>query len=145
MVVLSTAPSGSMLFKCTSCKLALRVTDFFIIFIVPTFDVNIIPFGPIDDGVVGRPKEIHCTVSAVSGVELSSVLISWMGPGGNVIANDSRVTVSPITSLVNDFISTLEFVYLMEGDEGIYTCDVMILETKGSDFIEISNLTGEQI
>jgi len=83
-------------------------------------------------------------VSTVSGVELSSVMISWIGPGGNTITNDSRVIISPITSLVNDFISTLEFVYLMEGDEGIYTCDVMILETKGSDFIEISNLTGEQ-
>ena len=94
--------------------------------------------------MVGRPKEIHCTVSTVSGVELSSVMISWIGPGGNTITNDSRVIISPITSLVNDFISTLEFVYLMEGDEGIYTCDVMILETKGSDFIEISNLTGEQ-
>jgi len=65
-----------------------------------------------------------------------------MGPGGDTITNDSRVT-SQTASLVNDYISTLEFTYLMEGDEGIYTCDVMILETTGSDFIEINNLTGK--
>ena len=112
------------------------------LFVVPTFDVSIVPFGPIDNGVVGSPKEIHCTVSTVSGVELSSVMISWMGPGGDTITNDSRVTISPTASLVNDYISTLEFTYLMEGDEGRYTCDVMILETTGSDFVDINNLTG---
>ena len=93
--------------------------------------------------MVGSPKEIHCTVSTVSGVELSSVMISWIGPGGDTITNDSRVTISPTASLVNNYISTLEFTYLMEGDEGIYTCDVMILETTGSNFVKIGNLTGE--
>ena len=84
-------------------------------------------------------------MSTVSGVELNSLMISWMGPGGDTIRNDSRVTISPTASLINDYISTLEFTYLMEGDEGIYTCDVMILETTGSDFIGINNLTGEFI
>ena len=95
--------------------------------------------------MVGSPQEIHCTVSAVSGVELSSVMISWMGPGGNTIANNSRVTISPITSINNDYISTLEFTYLMEGDEGRYTCDVMILETNASKFIEIKTLTSKLV
>jgi len=91
---------------------------------------------------VGSPEEIHCTVSTVSGVEPDLVMISWMGPGGDTIRNDSRVTISPIISINNDYISTLDFTYLMEGDEGIYTCDVMILEAKASDFIEVENLTG---
>ena len=95
--------------------------------------------------MVGSPQEIHCTVSTVSGVELSSVMISWMGPGGDTIRNDSRVTISPIISINNDYISTLEFTYLMEGDEGTYTCNVMILETIGSDTITINNLTGKLI
>ena len=107
--------------------------------------MSIVPFGPIYDGVVGSPKEIHCTVRAVSGVALSSVMISWMGPGGNKITNDSRMTISPTTSFGIDYISTLEFAYLMEGDEGIYTCDVMVLETNGSDYVEVRNLTGENI
>jgi len=114
-------------------------------FAVPIPDVSILPFGSIADGLVGSPQEIHCTVSVVSGVELSSVMISWMGPGGNAIANDSRVTISPITSINNDYISTLEFTYLMEGDEGRYTCDVMILETNASKFIEIKTLTSKLV
>ena len=93
--------------------------------------------------MVGSHQDIQCTVSTVSGVELSSVMISWMGPGGDTITNDSRVTISPIISINNDYISTLEFTYLMEGDEGVYTCDVMILETTASRFIEIGNLTGK--
>ena len=120
----------------------LQLTTFFA---VPTPDISILPFGSIIDGMVGSPQEIHCTVSTVSGVELSSVMISWMGPGGDTITNNSRVTISPIISVNNDYISTLEFTYLMEGDEGIYTCDVMILETEASDYIELNNLTGELI
>ena len=81
-------------------------------------------------------------MSTVSGVELSSVMISWKGPGGDAIANDSRVTISPISSINNYYISTLEFTYLMQGDEGKYTCDVMIFAAKASDYIEIRNLTG---
>ena len=111
-------------------------------FAVPTPDVSIVPFGPIIDGVVGSPQEIHCTVSTVSGVELSSVMISWKGPGGETITNDSRVTISQISSINNYYISTLEFTHLMEGDEGVYTCEVMIFAAKASDYIEIRNLTG---
>ena len=77
----------------------------------------------------------------VSGVELSSVMISWIGPVGDVITNDSRVTISPTTAINSDFISTFDFTYLMEGDEGVYTCDVMILETNASAYIEIKNIT----
>ena len=81
-------------------------------------------------------------MSTVSGVELNSVMISWKGPGGDTITNDSRVTISPTISINNDYISTLEFTYLMEGDEGIYTCEVMIFTAEASDYIEIRNLTG---
>ena len=92
--------------------------------------------------MVGSPEEIHCTVSTVGGVEPHLVIISWLGPGGDTIRNNSRVIIIPTISVSNDYISTLEFTYLMEGDEGIYTCKVMILETTASDFIEVENLTG---
>jgi len=39
--------------------------------------------------------------------------------------------------------STLNFMYLMEGDEGTYTCNVMILETSGSASVELQALTSE--
>ena len=101
------------------------------------------PSGPIQGAMVGSPQDIQCIVSTVSGVELSSVMISWMGPGGESITNDSRVTISPTTSSGNNYTSSLQFTYLMEGDEGMYTCNVMILDTSASDFIHINNLVGK--
>ena len=90
--------------------------------------------------MVGSPQDIQCVVSTVSGVELSSVIISWMGPGGESITNDSRVTISPTTSSGNNYTSSLQFTYLMEGDEGMYTCNVMILDISISDVISMNNL-----
>ena len=86
---------------------------------------------------MGSPQDIQCIVSAVKGVEFNSVMISWMGPGGESITNDSRVTISPTTSSGNNYTSSLQFTYLMEGDEGMYTCNVMILETIGSSTREM--------
>ena len=93
--------------------------------------------------MVGSPQDIQCIVSTVSGVELSSVMISWMGPGGESITNDSRVTINQTTSSGSNYTSSLQFTYLMEGDEGMYTCNVMILNNAASNFIDIHNLTGK--
>ena len=93
--------------------------------------------------MVGSPQDIQCIVSTVSGVELSSVMISWMGPGGESITNDSRVTISPTTSSGNNYTSSLQFAYLMEGDEGMYTCNVMILDTIILNNITINSLASK--
>ena len=111
--------------------------------IVPDVHITILPAGPIQGAMVGSPQDIQCIVSTVSGVELSSVMISWMGPGRVSITNDSRVTISPTTSSGNNYTSSLQFTYLMEGDEGTYTCNVMILETAAADVVKIAKLTGE--
>ena len=100
-----------------------------------------LPSDSIQGAMVGSPQDIQCIVSTVSGVELSSVMISWIGPGGP-ITNDSRVTISPTTSSGNNYTSSLQFTYLMEGDEGMYTCNVMILETNVLDFTIINTLAG---
>ena len=115
------------------------------IYVVPHINITTIPSGVIKGAVVGSPQDIQCIVSTVSGVELSSVMIRWMGPGGESITNDSRVTISPTTSSGNNYTSSLQFTYLMEGDEGMYTCDVMILETTSTSAIEIDKLTSEYI
>ena len=88
---------------------------------------------------MGSPQMIQCAVSTVSGVESSSVTISWMEPGGDIITSGSRVTISGTTGLM----STLDFMYLIEGDEGTYTCNVRILETSGSASAELETLTSE--
>ena len=112
-------------------------------FLVPKHLVTMLPSGPIQGAMVGSPQDIQCIVSTVSGVELSSVMISWMGPGGESITNDSRVTISPTTSSGNNYTSSLQFTYLIEGDEGMYTCDVKILKNNGSNAIKLNNLTGK--
>ena len=114
-------------------------------FIVPVPFVTILPSGPIQGAMVGSPQDIQCIVSTVSGVELSSVMIIWMGPGGESIKNDSRVTIRPTTSSGNNYTSSLQFTYLMEGDEGMYTCNVMILNTTAIHFADIYNLTSKNL
>ena len=50
------------------------------------------------EAIVGIPQTIACTVSTVSGVEFSSVMISWMGPGGNIDATNGRVSIGSVTA-----------------------------------------------
>ena len=91
---------------------------------------------------MGSRQFINCTVSTVSGVESSFVMISWMGPRG-VITNNSRVIISPTTSNGNIYTSSLRFTYLMEGDNGTYTCNWTILQTNGSQSVELQSLIGK--
>ena len=105
---------------------------------VPTPTVTISPSGPIQGAMVGSPQVINCTVSTVSGVDLNSLIISWNGPTEDPITADCRVTMRLVSSSSNIYTSSLQFDYLMEGDDGIYTCNVMILEASGSDSVELS-------
>ena len=88
---------------------------------------------------MGNREVVTCTVSGAIGVNLSSVMISWTRSGGAIITNDSRVTISPTSSSGNSFLSILQFEFLMEGDDGIYSCNVTMLDTTVSG---ISDLTG---
>ena len=126
-------------------KQCLLVFAIYLSGIVPDIQISVSPSDPIQGAMVGSPQDIQCIVSTVSGVELSSVMISWMGPGGESITNDSRVTISSTTSSGNNYTSSLQFTYLMEGDEGTYTCNVMILETIATNAINIAALTGEYL
>ena len=111
---------------------------------VPTPTVTISPSGPIQGAMVGSSQNIQCTVSAVSGVESSSVMISWMGPGGNIDATNGRVSIGSVTDDGNNmYTRSLQFTYLMEGDEGTYTCNVIILETSVSQSVDIQTLTSK--
>ena len=103
----------------------------------------ILPHTSIQGAMVGSPQAIQCIVSTVSGVESSLVMISWKGPNGPYTSN-SRISVE-IDGLANHniYYSTLQFVYLMEGDEGIYTCSVTILDTVNLKAAKIESLTSK--
>ena len=93
---------------------------------------------------MGTPQVISCMVSTVSGVESSSVVISWMRPGGNTNATNGRVSIGPVTNDGNNmYTRSIKLNYLMEGDEGIYTCNVMILGTSRSQSLELQSLTSK--
>ena len=110
---------------------------------VPTLTVIISPAGPIQGATVGSLQVIVCTVNTSSEVQSSSVVISWIGPNGNNIMNASRVIISPTTSSANTYTSSLQFMYLMEGDEGTYTCNVTILQISESQSVLLSSLNSK--
>ena len=119
------------------------VLYYFFNYIAPTTVITFNPSSPITGAMVGIPQNISCIVNTTV-PEVSSVNVSWTGPGRVSITNiTNRVTISPITSSGNIFNSSLQFDYLMEGDEGNYTCNVMILETSANQSIELQLLTGK--
>ena len=89
--------------------------------------------------MVGSPQVINCTVSTISGVKSSSVMISWIGPGG-AITNDGRVTFSPTTSSGSNYTSSLQFANLLQEDTGNYRCNVTILDTRVSQSVELQSI-----
>ena len=95
---------------------------------------------------VGNNHEIHCIIDTVSGVTLSSVIVNWVDPRGISITNSSRIMISPLAlssnNSTNSFTSSLHFMYLMEGDEGKYVCNVLILQTNASMAVELGPLLG---
>ena len=102
--------------------------------------------------MVGSSQVLMCTVSTVHGVEFSSVIIEWTGPEGSY-TNNSRVTIemdedlhtNGTPSVYNTYNSTLQFTYLMEGDEGIYTCSVTILDTFNMQTVEIESTMSKKL
>ena len=107
-------------------------------YVVPVPDITISPPDNIEEAMVGSPQVINCTVSTVSGVESNLVMINWAGPDGNFIISDSRVIIIPPTSSGNTYNSSLQFTYLLEEDEGMYTCNVLILETSGAASVNLN-------
>ena len=123
----------------TNVKLVFESVVFFSV--VPTPNVTISPSGPIQNAAVGSDVVINCIMSTVIGVEFRSVMISWMGPGEDLIMNNSRVTITQTTSSVNTYTSSLQITYLLEENVGNYTCNVMILEAFASQSVELGLLT----
>ena len=94
--------------------------------------------------MVGSNQEIWCTVSTVSGINSDSIMIIWVGPGEDTISTiGDRVMSTPIVSNDNVFTRSMYFNYLMEGDEGIYTCIVMVLETNATASVQLETLTSK--
>ena len=113
---------------------------------VPAFSVITSPTGVVEGAVVGNTQAIQCTISTVSGVTANSVIINWIGPSGASITNNSRIFISSLSydsgNYSTNISSSLKFIHLMEGDEGMYMCNVSILQTSASTAVEVGALIG---
>jgi len=92
--------------------------------------------------IVGEMQDIICTVTTTIGTDTSGITLTWVGPEG-IIIEDDRVSIIPTFADGNTYTTILQFDYLMEGDEGVYTCDVMIGEDVETLSVELQSITSK--
>ena len=100
------------------------------VFTVPSPRVFLRP-NHLQQGIIGEAIDLVCLIAISSTAQSSSVILTW-----NFTSNDNRVTVIPTTITTDDSIgiiytTVIQFAYLMEGDEGNYTCTATIGENSG--------------
>ena len=105
--------------------------------------VSLSPPSPIQESVVGDPLMIQCTAFTTDIFDVNLVVFTWMGPEGITITNDSRVTIGPTSSNNSAYTSSLQFIYLMERDNGTYMCNVTILTVDGLASVLLEPLTSK--
>ncbi|XP_065889338.1 uncharacterized protein [Dysidea avara] len=91
---------------------------------------------------VSDPLEIHCLVDTPNITNSDDVTISWTGPNGT-ITNDNRLNITPTVSNGTNHLSTLQFSYLSEDDEGLYECNTAVLDYNKNKTasVELTNFT----
>jgi len=92
--------------------------------------------------MVGEMQDIICTITTAIGTDTSEVTLTWVGPEG-VIIEDGRVSIIPTFVDDNIYTTILQFEYLMEGDEGVYSCDVMVGEDVETLSVELQSITSK--
>ena len=87
---------------------------------------------------MGSPQVINCIVTEVSGVTPDSGIIIWIGPNGEMVMNNSRTMITEAYNSGNNiYTSSLQFTYLMERENGTYTCNFIAGEISVSQSIEL--------
>ena len=97
-------------------------------------------------GVVGEKQDIICSVTITSAIDPDLVKLTWRNAESNITA-DSRVTI--ITNITHNpfsfaYTTVIHFTYLMEGDEGNYTCNVKVDDMMESCSIILQNFRSMQ-
>ena len=96
---------------------------------------------------MGDPHEIQCTVYTDKVINANITDITWIGPSNNTIVTDNRVIIVNATTSIsadNNHTSTLQFIYLTEEDQGMYTCRVAILNNyTDSELFELEDFSSK--
>ena len=106
--------------------------------VVPTPRILLRP-DDLQQGIVGEMHELVCLVALSSTIDPSTVELEW-----NFTSTDSRVIVIPTTvtnddTIGNIYTTVIQFAYLVEEDEGNYTCTLTVEDSVQSSFdLEIS-------
>ena len=87
-------------------------------------------------------QDLICSVTITSAIDPDSVQLTWLD-SESIVTSDNRVTVTP-TSITNNafsftYTTILQFAYLMEGDEGNYTCDLIADGMFESQTVQLQN------
>ena len=112
-------------------------------FTVPLPKITMSPHGRLQSLVVGSSQIFQCSVSGVTAMQLNSVIFKWMGPSEVIITNNDRITIGPIHYSGGTYSSKIQFAYLMQGDEGRYTCHVTVPYANVSASVIIGILIGK--
>ena len=93
---------------------------------------------------MGDLHEIQCKVYTDKVVNASIINITWIGPNNDIIVTNNRINITATTSADNNHTSTLQFLYLTEEDEGLYTCHIAILNNyNDSGFLKLENFSSK--
>ena len=88
-------------------------------------------------------QDIICSVTITSAIDPNSVELTWTN-NDSIITTDNRVTITPTNITENPssftYTTTIQFDYLMEEDEGDYTCNVTVDDMMESNSITLQNL-----
>ena len=108
--------------------------------LVPVPRISLQPSGYLQR-VVGEMQDIICSVTITSTIDPDTVELTWT-LDDSTITTDNRVTI--ITNITENpfsftYTTIIQFAYLMEGDEGNYTCNVEVDDMMESRSILFEN------
>ena len=99
---------------------------------------------------VGSELSLECNVTTVRGIT-SELKVVWMKNYSTIEKTDNSRIIISSTRVDSDesivYASTLQFLYLSEDDENVYSCSVTIIgtETSMTSDYELNNFNGKFI
>ena len=115
-------------------------THHYSILVVPTPEVVVTTDPPNPTLVEGTYIDLVCTVTINDAVDTDvNVIIEWSRNGGSLM-NSPDYSISPISLISDQYISTIRIEELMTSDNGAtYSCSVTIQPSSLSTYITGSN------
>ena len=93
---------------------------------------------------MGDPHEIQCKVYTDKVINANIISITWIGPNNDTIVTNNRTNITATTSAGNNHTSTLQYLYLTEEDQGLYTCHITILNNyNDSGFLKLEDFSSK--